>query len=62
MHTVRFLLQFRKDNAPANFAVLRHIAINALGQNKSRKIGMRNKQFLAAIDDAYMDEILAMIF
>jgi predicted transposase YbfD/YdcC len=39
--------RIRKDNAPANFAILRHIAINLIGQNKSRKIGVKSKQFLA---------------
>jgi predicted transposase YbfD/YdcC len=54
--------RIRKDNAPANFAVLRHIAINVLRQNKSKKIGVRSKQFLAAIDESYMNEILEMMF
>ncbi len=54
--------RIRKDNAPANFAVLRHIAINVLRQNKSKKVGVRSKQFLAAIDESYMNEILKMMF
>lgn len=54
--------RIRKDNAPANFAVLRHIAVNVLRQNTSRKFGVRSKQFLAAIDESYMNEILEAIF
>jgi predicted transposase YbfD/YdcC len=54
--------RIKKDNAPANFAVLRHIAVNVLRQNKSKKFGVRSKQFLAAIDESYMNEILEMMF
>ena len=54
--------RIRKDNAPANFAMLRHIAVNILRQNKSRKFGVRSKQFLAAIDESYMNEILEAMF
>jgi predicted transposase YbfD/YdcC len=54
--------RIRKDNAPANFAMLRHIAVNVLRQNKSKKFGVRSKQFLAAIDESYMNEILEMMF
>ena len=54
--------RIRKDNAPANFAILRHIAVNILRQNKSKKFGIRSKQFLAAIDEAYMNELLETMF
>ena len=54
--------RIRKDNAPANFAMLRHIAVNILRQNKSRKFRVRSKQFLAAIDESYMNEILEAMF
>ncbi len=50
--------RIRKDNAPANFAVLRHIAINLISQNKSRKLSVKSKRFLAGIDDKYLAEIL----
>ena len=52
--------KIRKGNAPQNFAVLRHIAINLLGQEKSQKLGIKNKQFLAAIDDSYLTKILEL--
>jgi predicted transposase YbfD/YdcC len=54
--------RIRTDNAPANFAVLRHIATNVIRQNKTRRGGVRTKQFLAAIDETYLDEILTTIF
>ncbi len=50
--------RIRKDNAPQNFAVLRHIALNLLGKEKSKKFGIKNKQFLAAMDDNYLAKIL----
>jgi hypothetical protein len=53
--------RIRKDNAAANFAVLRHIAINLISQNKSRKIGVKSQQFLAAIDEKYLTELLEII-
>ncbi len=53
--------RIRKDNAPQNFAVLRHIAVNLLGQDKSKKFGIKNKQFLAAIDDDLAQLLKLMI-
>jgi predicted transposase YbfD/YdcC len=53
--------RIRKDNAPANFAVLRHIAVNIIGQNKSRKLSVRSKRFLASLDEDYSIELLAAI-
>ena len=50
-----------KDNAPANFAVLRHIAVNIIGQNKSRKLSVRSKRFLASLDEEYSNELLEAI-
>jgi predicted transposase YbfD/YdcC len=52
--------RIRKDNAPQNFAVLRHIAVNLLGQETSKKLGIKNKQFLAAIDDNYLAKVLEL--
>ena len=37
--------KIRKDNSPQNFAVLRHIAVNLLGKEKTKKLGIKNKQF-----------------
>ena len=52
--------RIRKDNAPQNFAVLRHIAVNLLGKEKSKKLGIKNKQFLAAMNDNYLGKILEL--
>ena len=53
--------RIRKDNAPANFAVLRQIAVNIIGQDKSRKLSVRSKRFLATLNQEYSNELLAAI-
>ncbi|AFY95793.1 transposase [Chamaesiphon minutus PCC 6605] len=53
--------RIRKDNAPANFAILRHIAVNIISENKSRKLSVRSKRFLATLDEEYLTELLEAI-
>ncbi len=36
--------RIRKDNAPENLAVIRHIALNLLKQEKTLKVGIKNKR------------------
>ncbi|MEO3705075.1 hypothetical protein AAFM79_09815 [Trichormus azollae HNT15244] len=52
--------RIRKDNARQNFAVMRQIAVNLLGKEKPVKRGLKNKQFLAAMDNNYLERILAL--
>ena len=51
--------RIRKDNAPENFAVMRRLAVNLLTREKSNKRGVKNKQFLAAMDNDYLAKVLA---
>ena len=51
--------RIRKDHAPENFAVMRRLAVNLLGREKSHKRGVKNKQFLAAMDNEYLAKVLA---
>ena len=52
--------RIRKDNAPQNFAILRQIAVNLLGKEKRVKLGIKNKQFLAVMDNNYLARVLAL--
>jgi predicted transposase YbfD/YdcC len=48
----------RADHAPENLAVIRHVALNLLRRDPSRRIGLANARFRAALDDAYLRSIL----
>lgn len=52
--------RIRKDNAPQNFAVLRHIAGNLLQQDKSVKTGVKNKRLRAGWDNEYLAKVLSI--
>ncbi|TAE93898.1 MAG: ISAs1 family transposase [Oscillatoriales cyanobacterium] len=51
--------RIRKDNAPQNFAILRHIYLNILTREKASKTGAKNKRLRAGWDDDYLTKILA---
>jgi predicted transposase YbfD/YdcC len=48
----------RKDHAPENFAVLRHIALNLLKKEKTFKGGIHSKRLKAAWDNKYLLKII----
>lgn len=48
----------RRDNSPQNFAILRHITLNLLKQEKSCKRSIAGKRLLAGWDHAYLEKIL----
>ncbi len=50
--------RIRKDNAPENLAIIRHIALNLLQQEKTLKVGVKNKRKNAGWDDKYLIKVL----
>jgi len=52
----------RKDHGPQNLAILRHIAVNLLKQEKTAKMGVNNKRLRAGWDEVYLRKVLAGLF
>jgi predicted transposase YbfD/YdcC len=50
--------RIRKDNAPENLAVIRHIALNLLKQEKTAKVGIHTKRLMAGWDHKYLAKVL----
>jgi len=51
--------RIRKDNAPENFAVLRHIALNMIKRESTLKKSIKSKRLRAGWDNAYLLKVLA---
>lgn len=49
----------RKDNAPQNFSIIRHLALNLLKQEKSLKVGIKAKRLRCGWDPDYFLKVLA---
>lgn len=52
--------RIRKDHAPANMALLRHVAINLLKQEKSAMVGINNKRKRAGWDNDYLERVVCL--
>jgi predicted transposase YbfD/YdcC len=52
--------RIRTDHAPANMAVLRHIALNLIRSDKTRKVGIKISQHKAGWSTAYMEKLLGV--
>jgi predicted transposase YbfD/YdcC len=51
--------RIRKDNAPQNLALLRHLAINLLRQEKTVNSSLAQKRYRAALDNNYLARVIA---
>ena len=51
--------RIRKDHAPANLAVVRHIALNLLRQDSSAKGGIKAKRLQAGWNNDYLTQLLS---
>ncbi len=50
--------RIRKNNGAQNFALLCHIALNALQREPSSKLGIKNKRLKAGWDEGYLRSVL----
>jgi predicted transposase YbfD/YdcC len=48
----------RADHAPENLAIIRHLALNLLRRDPTRRAGLKNARFKAALNDTYLRSIL----
>ncbi len=51
--------RIRKDHAPENLALIRHVALNLLRQDSSTKAGIKARRLKAGWDNDYLLELLA---
>jgi len=50
----------RAKNAAQNLATLRRIALNLIKNNPRKKVSQRQKRILAALDTAFLEQLLGV--
>lgn len=53
--------RIRKDNAPENFAILRHLALNLLNRDKTVRGSIAQKRYRAGLDNNYLAYVISTI-
>jgi hypothetical protein len=53
-------LRIRMDHGPENFALIRHIALNLLQQERSFKGSIKTKRLKAGWNNAYLAKVLCV--
>ena len=51
--------RIRKDHAAENMVALRHITLNLLRQESSRRLSLRQKRLLCSLDEQYLLTVIA---
>ena len=54
--------RLRKDHGAQNFAILRHIALNCLKQERTAKLGVKNRRLRTGWDNDYLLTVLSSLF
>ncbi|SJM90942.1 transposase [Crenothrix polyspora] len=54
--------RIRKDNAPANVAIIRHAALNMIRQAPKKRMSVKRMRKAAGWDDSLLTEVLAQVF
>lgn len=54
--------RIRKDNAPANVAIIRHAALNMIRQTPKKRMSVKRMRKAAGWDDSLLTEVLAQVF
>lgn len=53
--------RIRTEAAPENFAIMRHIALNLIKNDSSRKASVKRKRFMAALEDDFRETIIRQV-
>lgn len=53
--------RIRTDEAPENFTVIRHIALNIIRSDTSLKASVKRKRFMAALDDDFRETLIRQV-
>lgn len=54
--------RIRKNNAPANVAIIRHVALNMLRKTPKNRMSVKRMRKVAGWNDLLLTEILAQVF